>query len=593
MRIQLVCCSLSAHSSHIKQNLIGLESNGTMSEAIWIYTPPLDKAEALAMELGVSIEIAQILMNRGIESMDRAQEFFYGTWHDLHDPFLLNGMAMAVERIRTAIAGREKILIFGDYDVDGILSVVILTKALWTLGATVDYFIPDRLKEGYGIKEKYIEIVQKRKATLVISVDCGIKAVPFVNKARERGVDVIITDHHRPGPSLPDAFAVLNPVLPGSGYPCKNLAGIGVVFKLIQALFTGEKESSVLPHYLKLVSIGTITDIAELRDENRLFVKLGLKGLEDVENKGLRSLMGFCGLGRKKVNVGDVGYRIGPRINAAGRMGDADFAVKLFLSDHDEEIYEISSHLEKLNSRRQRIEERIYNEAVERIEKKSLTERYKLLVMGCEGWHKGVIGIVASKLKDRFHRPIILFAYEDSKAYGSGRSIPEFSLIECLEQNSDFFISYGGHTLAVGCVLGCEDILSFKKEVNAFTQSRISEEDLRRKIRIDTKMDFDDIDSEFLENLELLSPFGVGNPRPVFMTDEAEVVSEPRKLKGKHCKFLTRKNGRTMEALFWERGDWSDNIMKGDRIDLVYTLQTSSYFGEERQYLSLMDIKKS
>jgi single-stranded-DNA-specific exonuclease len=569
------------------------ENLDIMNEALWIYMPPQNEAKALASQLDISLEMAQILVNRGIDSADLAQEFLFGTWNDLYDPFLMDGMTGAVDRIRKAISNQEKILIFGDYDVDGILSVVILIKALHSLGACVDYFIPDRLKEGYGIKEKYTEIAQQKKATVVISVDCGIKAIPFVKKAREKGIDVIITDHHQPGPDLPEALAILNPVLPGSGYPYKNLAGIGVVFKLIQALFTGEKESSVLPHYLKLVSIGTIADVTELRDENRIFVKLGLKGLEELSNKGLRCLMEFCGLGRRKVTVGDIGFRIGPRINAAGRMGKTDLAVKLFLSDSYDEVEDIAGQLERLNARRQRVEEKMYTEAVTRIQENSLDKRYKLLVMGCEEWHKGVLGIVASKLKDRFHRPVILFCYKDGNAYGSGRSIPEFSLIECLEGNRDFFISYGGHTMAVGCVLACHDIPSFREQVNTFSESRITDDDLRKKIHIDTKLDFGNIDIKFLEDMERLSPFGVGNPKPILMTEKAEVISEPHKLQGKHCKFLARQQGRAFEALFWRRGDLSDRILRGDRLDLAYTLQTTSYLGEERLSLNLVDIKKS
>lgn len=563
-----------------------------MTDSVWILNQPRDEARYLSAELGIPLEIAQILANRGVSALEAAQKFLFGTLDDLHDPYLMKGMKEAVERIREAIAQREKILVFGDYDVDGILSVVILLKALESLGAEVDYFIPDRLKKGYGIKEEYIEIVLEKEARLVISVDCGIKATRFAERAREKGIDMIITDHHQPGPLLPEVQAILNPVLRDSGYPEKRLAGIGVVFKLLQALYEKEGKSSSLLPYLKLVSIGTVADIADLRGENRLFVKYGLKGLENVSNTGLRSLMEVCGLSGKKVSVGDVGFRIGPRINAAGRMGMTDLAVQLFFANSLPESIELVHHLDKLNSDRQKTEERIHRQALDRIKRRSLDKSYKFLVLGCEEWHRGVIGVVTSRLKDYYHRPVILFSYEDEIAYGSGRSISEFSLIDSLEECKDFFLSYGGHTHAAGCVLALEDMAAFKEAINAIASSRIKDEHLKRKIYIDAKVDFTDINLSLIENYSLLSPFGVGNPKPVFLTQKAVVVGEPQKIQGKHSKFLVRQNGRIFKALGWGREDWAENIQKGDRIDMAYSLLLSEYLGEEEISLSLEDVKK-
>ncbi|MGD2294823.1 MAG: DHH family phosphoesterase, partial [Candidatus Aminicenantes bacterium] len=297
-----------------------------MQEKVWIYPSIDEEAKSLSGELDIPVEIARVLINRKITNHKDLQDFLYGTLDNLQDPFLFNSMEQAVKRIRKACVSGEKILIFGDYDVDGILSVVILTKALRTLGGNVDYFIPDRLSQGYGLKERYIDIVLERHAKLVISVDCGIKATGFVSQASTQGVDVIITDHHLPDAILPQALAVLNPKIKGSNYPDKHLAGIGVVFKLIQALFEVEGRTDTLPHYLKLVAIGTIADVVALRGENRLIVKFGLKSLEDVSNPGLKQLMEICRLTQKRVSVGDVGFRIGPRINAAGRLSQADLA---------------------------------------------------------------------------------------------------------------------------------------------------------------------------------------------------------------------------------------------------------------------------
>jgi single-stranded-DNA-specific exonuclease len=562
-----------------------------MIETIWMLAPYREEARTLSAELGIPSEIAQILVNRNLCDAEAAGKFLFGNLDGLHDPYLMRDMKEAVDRIRQAISQREKILIFGDYDVDGILSVVILSKALESLGAEVDYFIPERLKEGYGIKEKYIDIVLERKVGLVISVDCGIKATQFAKRAKEVGVDIIITDHHLPGDILPQAKAILNPVLDDSGYPDRSLAGIGVVFKLIQALFEREGKSSSLPHYMKLVSIGTIADVAELKGENRLFVKFGLKGLEEVANTGLLSLMEFCGLSGKKVSARDVGYRIGPRINAAGRMGMTDLAVKLFFTDSLPESLELVGHLDKLNSKRQKTQEKIYEQALRKIRKRNLDRRYKFLILGCEEWHRGVIGIVASKLKDYFHRPVLIFVYEVGKAYGSGRSINDFPLIACLDECKDLFLNYGGHSMAVGCVLAHENLELFKKAANAYVDSRITDDHLKRKIYIDSKIDFSDISSSFIENFYLLSPFGVGNPKPIFLTEKAEVVREPLKIQGKHAKLLVRQKGRIFEALGWERGEWAQSVQKGDKIDLAYSFQFSEYMGKEKLSLSLEDIK--
>jgi len=562
-----------------------------MRESVWLLRPENEHAKTLATELGIPLEIAQILINRNISETQDVQQFLFGTLENLHDPFLMKGMREATDRIKKAISNGERILIFGDYDVDGILSVVVLTKALQSLGAEVEYFIPDRLKQGYGMKEKYVDYVLVRESSLVISVDCGIKAVDFVSRAKEHGVDVIITDHHQPGPFLPDAVAVLNPVLESSEYPDGTLAGVGVVFKLIQALLESEGKISQLPHYLKLISIGTIADVAALKGENRLFVKFGLKQLEDVNNIGLKSLIEACGLLGKRITVGDIGFRLAPRINAAGRLGLTDLAVQLFFSETVGESEEAVRQLDKLNVERQKIEGKIFQQSMRLIEEKKLHEKYKLLILGCEEWHKGVIGIVASKLKDAFHQPIILFSYRDGKASGSGRSIKEFSLIECLDENNHFLLTYGGHILAIGCELMRDRMDAFRKAVSAFADSKLTEDDLKKKIHIDAKLNFNKIGVRFLDNLQLLSPFGVGNPKPIFLTEMAEVVAQPKTINGKHSKFILKQNGKMFEALGWGRGDWADQAQRGDLVNLVYSLQFSHYLGEERLNLSLEDIK--
>ena len=562
-----------------------------MTGSRWILRPSRPESEVISRELGIPLPIAQILVNRNIDSPQSAHQFLYGDLSGLLDPYLMAGMAESVFRIKEAIARREKILIFGDYDVDGILSVVMLHKALESLGAEVDYFIPERLKDGYGIKTEHIDIVTQKRAGLVISVDCGVKAVQFVREAKSRGIDVIITDHHRPGAELPPAVAILNPMLAANGYPDKGLAGVGVVFKLIQALFEDAGRSRLIPHYIKLVAIGTIADVVELRGENRLLAKYGLRGLETVVNLGLRTLLDSCGLVNKRVSEGDVGFRIGPRINAAGRMGMTDLAVRLFFSKSPEECLDIVSRLETLNRKRQSTEERIFKQASQTIRTRALEKRYRFLVMGCEEWHRGVIGIVAARLKDAFHLPVLLFAYENGKAFGSGRSISEFSMIDCLDQCRHLFISYGGHTYAVGCSLERDRMSSFRALVNELAAARITDADLQRKIPIDTRLCLDEIQPVLLKDYVLLWPFGMGNPKPVFMTERVKVASPPQTIQGKHAKFLVKQNGRTVEALGWDKADWAAAIKKGDEIDIAYSLRFSEYMGEEKVSLSLEDIR--
>jgi len=562
-----------------------------MNSSLWLVTPPRPEAEGLAAELGLPLPIARILANRKILTAEAARAFLYGSLDGLHDPYLMKGMAEAVARIEQAIARREKILIFGDYDVDGVLSVVMLFKALSSIGAEVEYFIPERLRDGYGIKEHHVDIPVGRGTGLVISVDCGVKAVEFTAQAKARGVDVIITDHHRPGETLPDAVAVLDPVLPDSGYPDRGLAGVGVTFKLIQALLAKSSRAAGLPHYMKLVCIGTVADVAELKGENRLFVKSGLKGLGNVANTGLRSLIEACGLGHRKISEGDLGFRIGPRINAAGRMGMTDLAVRLFFCDSLEESLSLVAELEELNSKRQRMEERIFEAARERVEERGLDRKHKCLVLGGEDWHRGVIGIVASKLKDRFHRPVVLFNYEDGKASGSGRSIPEVPLIDLLDECRDLFLSYGGHRLAVGCTLPLERMGAFKERLNGLAEARIKDEDLTRKLHIDLPVAFSDIDRRFLDHFSLLVPFGVGNPKPLFLTEGVEVYGEPQVLQRKHLKFLGRQNGKVFEVVGWDKADWAHVLRRGSRVALAYSLLVSEYLGEEKVSLSAEDLK--
>lgn len=562
-----------------------------MDENIWLLPEPDKRVPILASELGLSLETAQILFNRGITTKEEAQKFLFSDLSDLNDPYQMDGMEEAVSRIEKAVRDKQKILVFGDYDVDGILSVVVFMKAIESLGGCIDYFIPDRLEDGYGIKDKHMKMMLERKVKLMVSVDCGIKAVDFTEKARAHGVDVIITDHHQPGPDIPKAVAVLNPALSRSSYPDKDLAGIGVIFKLIQALMERRKKGSVLSHYLKLVSIGTIADVVRLRGENRIFVKYGLEGLRDVSNMGLKNLLSICGIECRDVTAGDVGFRIAPRLNAAGRLGRVDLSVDLFRVRDKKESEDIALYLNKLNSLRQKSEVDIFNQAVEKIEKNNLDKRYKMLILGSEEWHRGVIGIVASRLKDMYHRPVLLFSYKNGKAFGSGRSIKEFSLINCLRNSSHLCTSYGGHPLAVGCEILRSHFDDFRRETNDYADSEINDTDLKRKIKIDAKIGFREITDSFLEEIDLIKPYGAGNPRPVFLSEKICMASRPQVLKGKHGKFMVKKDERVFEAMGWGKKDWVEGVERGDRADIVYSLSHNEYLGKKRLNFVLHDIR--
>jgi len=562
-----------------------------MDENIWLLPEPDNRVAKLASDMGLSLETAQILLNRDITTKEEARKFLFSDLSDLNDPYQMDGMEEAVSRIEKAVRDKEKILVFGDYDVDGILSVVVFMKAIESLGGCIEYFIPDRLEDGYGIKTKHIKMMLERKIKLMVSVDCGIKAVDFTERAEAFGVEVIITDHHQPGPEIPKAVAVLNPALRHSSYPDKDLAGIGVIFKLIQALMERRDKGSVLTHYLKLVSIGTIADVAKLRGENRLFVRYGLEALRDVSNTGLKNLLSICGLEYRDVTAGDVGYRIAPRLNAAGRLGKVDLSVDLFRVQDKKESEDIALHLNKLNSLRQKAEVNIFNQAVEKIEKNDLEKKYKLFILGSKEWHRGVIGIVASRLKDMYHRPVMLFAYKNETAFGSGRSIKEFSLINCLRNSSRLCASFGGHPLAVGCEIHQSRFDEFRKEMNAYADSEILDTDLKRKIKIDVKIDFRHITPSFLEEIDLLKPYGVGNPKPIFLSENVCIASRPKLLKGKHSKFMVTKDKRFFEAMGWRRKDWAEVFEKGDMADIVYSFSHNEYLGKRRLNFVLHDIK--
>lgn len=561
--------------------------------ARWIISDIPEVPELLSQNLGITLPIARILANRGLRDSREAELFLWGSWQDGPSPFLFKDMELCLNRIERAIENREKILIFGDYDADGILALVMLYQALSYLGACVDYYVPDRHKEGYGIKANHLSVVQQKGAKVVITVDCGIKANEFVFLAREAKIDVIITDHHQPGEKKPEALAILNPHLPDSGYPFRHLTAVGVAFKLIQALLQKRNKESLIPYYTKLVAIGTITDIAPLIGENRLLVRHGLKTLGEVRNHGLKQLLEVSGLHGERLTEWDVGFRIGPRINAAGRMASADLAVRLFLTKSQDEALSLSQKLNQLNSLRQQAEEKILDQVLAKINSRQWPIKYRIFITGCEEWSRGIIGIVATRLKEQFNRPVILFAYENERAYGSGRSINSFSLIEALGQCEDLFEDFGGHHHAAGCVLRRESLVELKNRLNIIAASWLTEEDLRLKIVIDSPLRFNEISGSFLQSYLLLPPFGPGNPRPQFLFLGVKLVSKPQILANNLNKLKLEQDGRVFEALGSFPAEAAAFLCEGVRMDIVASLQLTRFFGEESFILSIEDWAKS
>ncbi len=559
----------------------------------WIYKPHNQVTVAhLARGLGLSELAAVLLVSRGINDVETAEKFFNPKLENLHDPFLMRGMREAVERIQRAVERREKILIYGDYDVDGTTSTVILKKALQLIGAEVSYYIPERLKDGYGLREDAMDMARERGIHLVISVDTGIRAQQVVSYAKTLGLDVIITDHHLPEAGLPPALAVLNPKRPDCPYPEKNLAGVGVAFKLAQALLTKTNQAHYIESFVKIAAIGTIADIVPLTGENRIIAKYGLLGLRNPKNFGLRALLDVAGVSAAKPLAGsDIGFKIGPRINAVGRMAGASMAVDLFDAPDLQTATEMAHAMNVQNAARQQIEADTLAQVLAQIDSdRDLKDAYVTVVAG-EGWHRGVIGIVASKVVDKLYRPTIIISIENGLGHGSGRSIAAFHLLNGLENCSDVFEKFGGHSHAAGVTIRADKIADLRRRLDAHARSVLNQEDLIPIIEIDYELSFKQATLDTLAEIKRLEPFGSGNPEPVFATQGAQVVSPPRVMKDKHLKLRLLQSGRWMDAVYWGGAEYANEIFAGDIVNVAYTLQENTYNGNTSVQLVLKDLK--
>ena len=538
-------------------------------------------AAELAGALGLSALAAKVLVNRGLGNPDAARRFLRPSFEDLNDPLTLRDMPAAVERLARAIRDRERILIYGDYDVDGTTSVVLLTKAIELAGGQASYHVPHRLKDGYGMRSEVVEAASEQGVKLIVSVDTGIRAAEVVRRAGELGIDVIVTDHHLPEEELPAALAVLNPNRPDCAYPEKNLCGAGVAFKLIQALlpamgWPADKVRRVAESFLKIAAIATVADVVPLTGENRVIVAHGLRGLGLVRNPGLRALLDVAGFTNGNVpSARQVAFQIAPRMNAAGRMDTAKAVVELFLTNDMDCARDLARQLHDQNTERQQVEAEI-REVCEQI---AVAEEDCALVYYAEDWHRGVLGIVASRLVERLHRPVFVLSRnpEDGLAQGSGRSISAFHLLAALESMPDLFVRFGGHEHAAGVTLETARVPEFRERFNAYAAAKLAPEDLLRSIEVDAVAELRDISERAIEEVFAMAPFGHGNPTPTFAALNVEVAGQPVVWKEKHLRLMVRQAGRTLALKAWNFAERAAELPAAARIDIAFQLEEDAY----------------
>ena len=558
----------------------------------------IECADSLARALDISPILASLLVTRGYPDERSARAFLQPSIDQLHEPYLMLGMREAVSRLLRAIDQAEPILIYGDYDVDGTTGTAVLLRALKLLGAQAGFHVPHRFTEGYGIQQAALEKAVADGYRLVVSVDCGIRAREPLYWARAHGLDVIITDHHLPDDNegVPPALAVLNPNQRGCSYPDKNLAGVGVAFKLVHALFRERGRESQVSSFLKVVAIGTVADVAKLIGENRSIVALGLKDLGKVANPGLRALIKVadCGDG-KGMTAYDLGFRIGPRINAAGRMDAARAVVELFDTRDCEEARRLAEHLDARNQERKDIQQRIFDLAVAELEQAPAAKEHCFVaVIAGEGWHRGVIGIAASKIAERINRPCVVLSIEGELAHGSARSIEPYHLLNGLTSCADLFEKFGGHSHAAGITIRSDRIPELRRRLNYHAASCLTEEDLQPSVSIDAELTLDAITFELAQALSALEPFGAGNPRPVFMTRGLRIMSQPRVMKDKHLKMhLVGSGGRPLETVWWNCLEHLQQTPETNAsIEVAYTIETNTWNGEMRMQLNVEDMRE-
>ena len=548
-----------------------------------------ERAEEISKKFGIGIIIAQIIANKNL-SDEEIKVFLNPTRDNFYDPFLLPDMNIAVDRIIKAIENKERVVIFGDYDVDGITSTTVLKKFLEERGLETDDYIPNRLKQGYGLNKEAIKGIVDKKTSLMITVDCGISGIEDIEYANSLGLDTIVTDHHEPLDILPKAIAVINPKIPNSKYPFRELAGVGVVFKVIQALSIKlNLDAKEYLKYLDLVCLGTISDIVPLVSENRVITKLGLKLIETGKNKGIRCILESCGF--KKINSSTVSFGIAPRINACGRMGVAEDALKLFITDNLNEIKDLTNKLNEYNRKRQETEKGIFEEAIKQIEENGEKDK-NIIVLSKEGWHHGVIGIVSSKITEMYLKPSILLCEEDGICKGSGRSVPGLDLHEALTAVSSDLEKYGGHAMAVGVSLKKENFEKFKEDINNYIE-KLNIKEIKPVINVDMEVSLKSLTIENIKELQKLEPFGEANETPIFLIRNLKIESIRAITEGTHLKLTLKDDNIRIDAIGFRMGEYTDHYKLGDKVDILGNLEINSFGGIENIQINIKDMSKS
>lgn len=550
-----------------------------------------EKVKQIAEEYHICEVIAGILVNRGITEEEQIRIFLDPKRTDFHDPFLMPDMEKAVNRILVAMKKKEPILIYGDYDVDGITSITVLKSFLEERGLTVEAHIPNRLEEGYGLNKEAIKEIANKGYRLMITVDCGISGIEEVAYANSLGMETIVTDHHEPAEVLPEAIAIVDAKRKDNQYPFNQLAGVGVVFKLIQAIGIklGLEEKEYLK-YLDIVCVGTISDIVPLVDENRVIAKLGLRLVERTRNKGLRALL--IASGYKTVDSNTISFGIAPRINACGRMGYQEEALRLFLTEDEKEAQELTEKLNAYNRNRQETEKRIFQEALQKIQDEEIEQKKATIVLGADDWHHGVIGIVSSKITDMYFKPSILICFEGEEGKGSGRSVPGFDLHEALSKCSNTLEKYGGHSMAVGLSVKKSQFKQFKEEFEQIAKEKKVEEILP-VIYIDGQITLKDMNRELIQELKKLEPFGEGNKMPLFVYRNLKINSIRALSEGKHIKLTLKDEGYLINAIGFNMGYLANEYRIGDKVDVVGVLEINSFNGNDTIQINLKDMMKS
>lgn len=549
---------------------------------------------ALSDSLNISHALASILIQRNITNFFEAKSFFRPSLTSIHDPFLMDGMHQASIRVINAVTNNEKIYVYGDYDVDGTCSAALMYLFLKELGANVETYIPNRLTEGYGMSIQSIDYIKEQNTDLIISVDCGITAVEEIDHANKLGIDVIVCDHHQPKEELPRAHAILDPIKPGCNYPFKHLSGAGVAFKLASAVGDRIGKKNMALKYLDLVALAGAADIVPLVDENRVLVKEGLDIINTNPRPGIEALIKSARMEPGNLTAGQIVFTIAPRVNAVGRLGDANRAVELFTTNDPQKAIELAQVLEDENTKRRTIDEATFSHAIDLVETVINLDSELGIVLHDNDWHPGVIGIVASRLVEKFHKPTVMLTTIDGVAKGSARSIPGFNIYEALQGCDDLLLQFGGHEAAAGLAVEIEKIEEFKKRFNAILKTNMKESDLLPEIHIDAKLAFSEISPKFIRILDQFAPFGPGNMRPVFMSENVSLVYPPRIVGSNHIVTCFRQNGndKVFDAIGFNLGGFAGRIDKErNLVDIVYTIESITKDGKAYPQIRLKDIE--